>query len=216
MNSYQDHRENLYERSVRETEERKRQEQQEAEALKQEAEKVTTPTEQPKDTNNIFSKDFEHKKPEEIFSKNLIEARNAPVRGVTQFINSVGSVGKFLDKYFYKPNDPNNPYKYDGAHLIKKQPILETQWGKLVADFTEFALGYRFMGKMFNRGPLKAFGAKDLKAKNRQLTRVGEITKDAIQGAAYDGISNLSQEYDPLVSDISKKAIDLFPNTFGF
>jgi hypothetical protein len=216
MNSYQDHRENLYERSVRETEERKRQEQQEAEALKQEAEKVVTPTEQPKDTNNIFSKDFEHKKPEEIFSKNLIEARNAPVRGVTQFINSVGSVGKFLDKDFYKPNDPNNPYKYDGAHLIKKQPILETQWGKLVADFTEFALGYRFMGKMFNRGPLKAFGAKDLKAKNRQLTRVGEITKDAIQGAAYDGISNLSQEYDPLVSDISKKAIDLFPNTFGF
>jgi hypothetical protein len=135
MNSYQDHRENLYERSVRETEERKRQEQQEAEALKQEAEKVVTPTEQPKDTNNIFSKDFEHKKPEEIFSKNLIEARNAPVRGVTQFINSVGSVGKFLDKDFYKPNDPNNPYKYDGAHLIKKQPILETQWGKLVADF---------------------------------------------------------------------------------
>ena len=59
MNSYQDHRENLYERSVRETEERKRREQQEAEALKQEAEKVTTPTEQPKDTNNIFSKDFE-------------------------------------------------------------------------------------------------------------------------------------------------------------
>ena len=56
MNSHEEYRKNAYERALQDSEERKRQEQQQAEALKKETQEVNTPTEQPKDTNNILVK----------------------------------------------------------------------------------------------------------------------------------------------------------------
>ena len=205
MNSHEEYRKNAYERALQDSEERKRQEQQQAEALKKETQEVTTPTEQPKDTNNIFSKDFKHKKPEEIFGKNAIEARNAVAGGVVDFYNSVASVPKFLDKNFYKPTDPNNPWKYDAPWLIKNKPITETMWGNVIRSGVEMVAGFRFMGKMWGRPGLKGLATK------AKASAAGRIGMGAVQGAAYDVVSNQSQE-----SNLAKVLVDTFPNRAGF
>ena len=114
MNRYEEYRKNAYESALQDSEERKRQEQQQAEALKKETVETTiTPTPE--------KKSFQHKKPNEIFGKNVIEARNAVAGGVVDFYNSIASLPKFLDKNFYKPTDPTNPWKYDAPWLIKRQ-----------------------------------------------------------------------------------------------
>jgi len=205
MNSFDEYRKNAYERALQDSEERKRVEQEQSEALKQESQPVTTPTEKPKETNNIFSKDFKHKKPNEIFGKNIIEGRNAVVGGLADFYNSVGSIPKFLDKDFYKPTDPTNPYKYDGSHLIKNKPITETMWGNVIRSGVEMIAGFRFMGKMWGRPGLKGLATK------AKASAAGRIGMGAAQGAAYDLVSNQSQE-----SNLARVLVDTFPNRAGF
>ena len=210
MNSFEEYRKNAYERALQDSEERKRVEQQQAEALKEEAVKeqtqqVDTPVEKPKETNNIFSKDFKHKKPEEIFSPSVIEGRNAVTGGLTDFYNSVASVPKFLDKDFYKPTDPANPYKYDAPWLIKNKPVTETVWGNFIRSGVEMVAGFRFMGKMWGRPGLKGLATK------AKASAAGRIGMAATQGAAYDVISNQSQE-----SNLARVLVDTFPDKAGF
>ena len=196
MNSHEEYRKNAYERALQDSEERKRLEQQQAEALKKETVE-TTPTPTPE------KQGFQHKKPEELFGKNVIEARNAVAGAVVDFYNSMASLPKFLDKNFYKPTDPNNPWKYDAPHIIKNKPITETMWGNVIRSAVEMVVGFRNMGRIW--------GAPGLKGLSTNANALGRVGMGAVQGGLYDAISNQSQE-----SNLARVLVDTFPNTAGF
>ena len=106
--------------------------------------KTTEETTQAKDPKEFGLKD------------NIKEVGDAIVGGGIDIYNSVASLPKLLDKKFYQPTDPNNPYKYDAPWLIKNAPITETRWGKFLRTGIEFVGGTVGAGKIM-------WGAKGLK-----------------------------------------------------
>jgi hypothetical protein len=136
---------------------------------------------------------------------NIKEVGDAIVGGGVDIYNSIASLPKLLDKDFYKPTDPNNPYKYDAPWLIKNAPITETRWGKFLRTGIEFVGGTVGAGKLM-------WGAKGLKgiAAAAKLSRGGRIGMSAVSGATYDLISNQSQE-----SNLTRVLVDTFPNKAG-
>ena len=128
------------------------------------------------------------------------ELRRAVVGGVVDMYNSIGSLPKFFDKDFYKPTNPDDPYKYEAPWLIDYQPIMKTQWGKPLQHLTEFAAGMAAVGGVVGWGikglTRVAPAAKGLTylTKAGKTSRLGRVGLDAIHGAAYDAISNQSQE----------------------
>ena len=128
------------------------------------------------------------------------EVGRAVVGGVVDMYNSIGSLPKFFDKDFYKPTNPDDPYKYEAPWLIDYQPIMKTQWGKPLQHLTEFAAGMATVGGVVGWGAKGlskvAPAAKGLTylTKAGKTTRLGRITTDAIHGGVYDAISNQSQE----------------------
>jgi hypothetical protein len=194
MDSYQDFRNSAYERALQESEERKRQEKVQAETLAQESEqKQTTKSTPQKDPKQFGLKD------------NIKEVGDAFVAGGINIYNSVASLPKLLDKRFYQPTDPSNPWKYDSPLLIKKKPITETKWGTFLEHAVEMVGGIAGTGKVM-------WGIKGLKglATAAKATRAGRIGLSAVQGATYDVISNQSQE-----SNLARVLVDTFPNKAG-
>ena len=128
------------------------------------------------------------------------EVGRAVVGGVVDMYNSIGSLPKFFDKDFYKPTNPDDPYKYEAPWLIDYQPIMKTQWGKPLQHLTEFAAGMATVGGVVGWGvkglTRVAPAAKGLTylTKAGKTSRLGRVGLDAIHGAAYDAISNQSQE----------------------
>ena len=128
------------------------------------------------------------------------EGRRAVVGGVVDMVNSIGSIPKFFDKDFYKPTNPDDPYKYEAPWLLDYQPVMRTQWGKPLRHLTEFAAGMATTGGALNwgvKGLTKiAPAAKGLSAltKAGKTTMAGRLAVDAATGATYDAISNQSQE----------------------
>ena len=155
--------------------------------------KTTEETTQAKDPKEFGLKD------------NIKEVGDAIVGGGIDIYNSVASLPKLLDKKFYQPTDPNNPYKYDAPWLIKNAPITETRWGKFLRTGIEFVGGTVGAGKIM-------WGAKGLKgiAAAAKLSRAGRIGMSAVSGATYDLISNQSQE-----SNLTRVLVDTFPNQAG-
>ena len=155
--------------------------------------KTTNETTQPKDPKEFGLKE------------NIQEVGDAIVGGGIDIYNSIASLPKLLDKKFYQPTDPNNPYKYDAPWLIKNAPITETRWGKFLRTGIEFVGGTVGTGKIL-------WGAKGLKgiAAAAKLSRAGRIGMSAASGATYDLISNQSQE-----SNLTRVLVDTFPNKAG-
>lgn len=120
---------------------------------------------------------------------NTKELARAVTGGVVDIWNSVASLPKLLDKEFYQANDPNNPYEYSNALMIKNKPITHTKWGGFVRGGIELAGGAVGTGKVL-------WGIKGLKglALAGKATRWGRVGLGMAQGAAYDVISNQSQE----------------------
>ena len=194
MDSYQDFRNSAYERALQESEERKRQEKVQAETLAQESEQKQTTTPEPQKDPKQFG-----------FKDNVKEVGDAFVAGGINIYNSVASLPKLLDKRFYQPTDPSNPWKYDSPLLIKNKPITETKWGTFLEHAVEMIGGIAGTGKVM-------WGVKGLKglATAAKATRAGRIGLSAVQGATYDVISNQSQE-----SNLARVLVDTFPNKAG-
>ena len=152
------------------------------------------------------SQSMDAKDPKEFgLKENLQEVGDAVVGGGIDIYNSIASLPKLLDKKFYAPTDPNNPYKYDAPWLIKNAPITETRWGKFLRTGIEFVGGTIGAGKVL-------WGAKGLKgiAAAAKLSRAGRIGMSAASGATYDLISNQSQE-----TNLTRVLVDTFPNQAG-
>ena len=138
-------------------------------------------------------------------TNNLKELGSAVAGGVVDLYNSVGSLPKLLDKRFYQPTDPENPWSYDAPWLIKNKPITNTAWGGFIRGGIELAGGVVGAGKV-------AWGVKGLKgvATAAKATRLGRVGLGAAQGAAYDFVSNQSQE-----SNLARTLIDIKPEWSG-
>jgi len=137
--------------------------------------------------------------------ENIQEVGDAVVGGGIDIYNSIASLPKLLDKKFYQPTDPNNPYKYDAPWLIKNKPITETVWGTFLRTGIEFVGGTLGAGKIM-------WGARGLKglAAASKISRATRIGRSAVSGATYDLISNQSQE-----SNMARVLVDAFPNKAG-
>ena len=138
-------------------------------------------------------------------TNNVKELGSAVAGGVIDLYNSVGSLPKLLDKRFYQPTDPENPWSYDAPWLIKNKPITHTAWGGFIRGGIELAGGVVGAGKV-------AWGVKGLKgvATAAKATRLGRVGLGAAQGAAYDFVSNQSQE-----SNLARTLIDIKPEWSG-
>ena len=138
-------------------------------------------------------------------TNNVKEVASAVAGGVVDLYNSVGSLPKLLDKRFYQPTDPENPWSYDAPWLIKNKPITHTAWGGFIRGGIELAGGVVGAGKV-------AWGVKGLKgvATAAKATRLGRVGLGAAQGAAYDFVSNQSQE-----SNLARTLIDIKPEWSG-
>ena len=136
---------------------------------------------------------------------NVKEGLNAAAGGVVDFYNSVGSLPKFLDKRFWQPTDPDNPWAYDAPWLIKNKPITKTVWGNFVRSGVEFASGTVGVGQVM-------WGVRGLRgiALAGKTTRLGRVALSGVQGASYDLISNQSQE-----SNLARSLIDIKPEWAG-
>ena len=97
---------------------------------------------------------------------NIKEVGDAIVGGGVDIYNSIASLPKLLDKKFYEPTDPNNPYKYDAPWLIKNAPVTETVWGTFLRTGIEFVGGTLGAGKIM-------LGAKGLKC----IAAAAKLTK---------------------------------------
>ena len=163
--------------------------------------------EQPTATTNTATPTTpEPKDPREYgFKENVGELKNAVTGGLVDLYNSVGSLPKLLDKRFYQPTDPKNPWKYDAPWLIKNKPVTNTVWGNFLRTGIEMVGGFAGTGKVM-------WGVKGLKgiATAARATRIGKIGTAAITGATYDAISNQSQE-----SNLARVLVDTFPNKAG-
>ena len=159
-------------------------------------------------TLNPFNPNFypQDNRKEEDIPKSEGELGRAVVGGAIDLYNSVGSLPKFLDKDFYKPDDPENPYTYRAPWLITKKPIMKTQWGKFVRTGTEMVAGLVGTGKIM-------WGMKGLKgvAMAAKGSRVGRIGMGAVQGGVYDFISNQSQE-----QNLARTLVDIKPQWAGW
>ena len=133
------------------------------------------------------------------------ELTNAVAGGVVDLYNSVGSLPKLLDKRFYQPTDPENPWTYDAPWLIKNKPITHTAWGGFIRGGVELAAGSIGVGQV-------AWGVKGLKglATTAKATRWGRVGLGAAQGGAYDFVSNQSQE-----ANLARTLIDIKPEWSG-
>ena len=133
------------------------------------------------------------------------ELGRAVVGGVVDIYNSVGSLPKLFDADFYKPDDPENPYKYDAPWLIDYNPVMRTRWGSFIRGGTELIGGLVGTGKVM-------WGVKGLKgiATAAKATRLGRVGLSAVQGATYDLISNQSQE-----QNLARTLIDIKPQWSG-
>ncbi|RPG59370.1 MAG: hypothetical protein CBD95_000960, partial [Flavobacteriales bacterium TMED235] len=188
MDSYNNERYNLHERSIQRQKEKELEER-----LPTPEASTQTSSAEPKDP-----KDFG-------FKENAQEVVDAVVGGGVDIYNSVVSLPKLLDKRFYQPTDPSNPWKYDSPLLIKNAPITETRWGKFLRTGVEFVGGTIGAGKIM-------WGAKGLKglATAAKATRLGRVGMSGASGAAYDLVSNQSQE-----TNMARVLVDTFPNKAG-
>ena len=178
-------------------EEQKREELKQMEAAQHEA--AGTPTEQTPETGFLGRPVNPNEQPYEG------ELGRAVVGGVIDIYNSVGSLPKLFDKRFYQADNPDDPYKFDAPWLIKRKPIMRTQWGKFVRTGTEMIGGLVGTGKIM-------WGMKGLKglATTARATRWGRVGMSAIQGGVYDAISNQSQE-----QNLARTLIDVKPQWAG-
>ena len=140
------------------------------------------------------------------FRKHEGELGRAVVGGAIDIYNSVGSIPKLFDKKFWKPDNPEDPYKYEAPWLINKTPIMRTQWGKFVRSGTELVGGLVGTGKVM-------WGMKGLRgvAAAGKATTLGRIGMGAVQGGVYDAISNQSQE-----ANLARTLIDVKPQWAPF
>jgi hypothetical protein len=139
------------------------------------------------------------------FKENAQEVVDAVVGGGIDIYNSVVSLPKLLDKRFYQPTDPSNPWKYDSPLLIKNAPITETRWGKFLRTGVEFVGGTLAAGKL-------VWGARGLKgiAAVAKGSRLGRVGMSAVSGGTYDFVSNQSQE-----TNMARVLVDTFPKYAG-
>ena len=137
--------------------------------------------------------------------ENVKELGSAVVGGAVDLYNSVGSLPKLLDKRFYQPTDPKNPWKYDAPWLIKKKPVTHTVWGNFLRTGIEMVGGFVGTGKVM-------WGVKGLKglATAARASRLGRVGIAGVQGATYDAISNQSQE-----GNLARVLVDTFPSKAG-
>jgi hypothetical protein len=143
------------------------------------------------------------------FKENAQEVVDAVAGAGIDIYNSVVSLPKLLDKRFYQPTDPTNPWKYDNPLMIKNAPITETKWGTFLRTGLEFIGGTVGAGKlMWGAKGLKGIAALG-KAKGVQglAARVG---MSGASGAAYDLVSNQSQE-----TNMARVLVDTFPKYAG-
>ena len=139
--------------------------------------------------------------PKEFGAKeNLEEAGKALVGGAVDAYNSVVSLPKFFDPKFYQPDTPDKPYLYDNPLLIKEKPITRTVWGKAIRTVTEFGIGMVGLGKV----GMAVKGVKGLQMAAKGST-AGRMALGAVHGAAYDTISNSSQQGNLAASLIEMK-----------
>ena len=155
-----------------------------------------------KETSTFWPKDT--RAPEDIPAYEG-ELGRAVVGGAIDLYNSVGSIPKFFDKDFYKPQDPSNPYEYKAPWLIDHNPIMKTGWGRFIRSGTEMVAGLLGTGKVM-------WGMKGLKAVHaaHKGTVLGRAGLSAVQGGVYDVISNQSQE-----ANLARTLIDLNPRMAG-
>ena len=138
-------------------------------------------------------------------TNNVKELGSAIAGGVVDLANSVGSLPKLLDKRFYQPTDPENPWSYDAPWLIKNKPITHTTWGGFIRGGIEMAGGFVGAGKV-------TWGVKGLKgiATAAKTTRLGRVGLGMVQGGVYDAISNQSQE-----ANLARSLINIKPEWAG-
>ena len=154
----------------------------------------------------LIDKDPLQKDPKDFgIVDNVKEVGDAVVGGVIDIYNSVGSLPKLLDPNFYKPDTPDKPYQFNAPWLIKSKPITETRWGSFLRGGIELAGGMVGTGKIL-------WGVKGLKgfATAAKATRMGRVALGAGSGAAYDVISNQSQE-----QNLARTLIDIKPQWAG-
>ena len=137
--------------------------------------------------------------------ENTQEAINAVTGAGVDIYNSVASLPKFLDPNFYKQDNPDNPYKFNAPWLLENKPITRTVWGNFTRQGLELAGGLIGTGKIM--WGLK--GARTLMTAAK-ATRVGRVGLSAVQGGAYDLISNQSQE-----QNLARSLIDIKPQWAG-
>ena len=181
----------LQEKEIRDAEEVRIQERLKAEQAElDKAASAPPPMKDPKDFNT---------------GDNIKELGRAVVGGGVDIYNSIVSLPKLLDKEFYKANDPDNPYSYSNPFMIKRKPITHTKWGGFVRGGIELAGGAVGTGKVL-------WGIKGLKgiAMAGKATRWGRVALGGVQGAAYDVISNQSQE-----ANLARSLIDVKPQWEG-
>ena len=169
-------------------------------------EEAAPPLVQETETTETKVEDSETVDPKEFgIKENAQEVVDALVGGGIDIYNSVVSLPKLLDKKFYQPTDPNNPYKYESPLLIKNAPITETVWGNFLRTAVEFIGGTVGTGKV-------VWGLKGLKgiATIAKASRLGRVGMSAASGAVYDAISNQSQE-----TNMARVLVDTFPNQAG-
>ena len=167
----------------------------------------------PQNTNTTSTPKTSITNPQEYGVKeNTKELVNAVSGGVVDIYNSVASLPKLLDKRFYQPTNPENPWSYDAPWLIKNKPITNTVWGNFLRSGIEMVGGFVGTGKVI-------WGIKGLKGvataartfdAGRKGIKFGQLGLAAAQGATYDMISNQSQE-----SNAARVLVDTFPSTAG-
>ena len=191
MDSYSNNRPrfDLYEDSIKRTKEKEKQEQLAQPSM------VTNESSTAQPTQPVDPKEFGIK-------ENIKEGFDAVGGAAVDIYNSVVSLPKLLDKRFYQPTDPNNPWKYDNPLMIKNAPITETVWGSFLRTGLEFVGGTLLTGKLF--WGAKAVKGVSLAAKAKRIGQAG------ISGAGYDFISNQSQQ-----DNVARALVDTFPKYAG-
>lgn len=135
-------------------------------------------------------------------TENAKELGNAVVGAGVDIINSVGSIPKFFDSNFYK-EDSGNPYEFKAPWLIKDKPITRTVWGNVIENVLEFGggaigagkVGWALKGVKGVQAAAKAGGIASVASMVATKAPVAaKITGAALSGAAYDLISNDSQQ----------------------
>ena len=183
---------------------------QRAEQARKERELLNTLPPLEVDSQSANTQTQETKDPKEFgFKENAQEVVDAIGGAGIDIYNSVVSLPKLLDKRFYQPTDPSNPWKYDNPLIIKNAPITETVWGSFLRSGLEFVGGTLAAGKLI----WGARGLKGIAALGKAKTLKGlasRVGMSGVSGAAYDLVSNQSQE-----ANMARVLVDTFPNQAG-